>query len=59
MVSWCVKTRVARHAFQPWFDTGFPHSYNQFMSAAGTSWAAMALTLALPEAPTATASRIP
>ena len=26
-----------------------PHGYDQFMSAAGSSWAAMALTLTLPE----------
>jgi ankyrin repeat protein len=45
--SWHTKTRAL--AFQPYFDAGFPHSYDQWMSAAGTSWAAMALTLALPE----------
>jgi hypothetical protein len=36
-------------AFQPYFDSGFPHGYNQWVSAAATSWATMALTLALPE----------
>jgi N-acyl-D-amino-acid deacylase len=45
--SWFTKTRAL--AFQPYFDAGFPHGYDQWMSAAGTSWAAMALTLALPE----------
>jgi N-acyl-D-amino-acid deacylase len=45
--SWYVKTRAL--AFQPYFETGFPHGYDQFMSAAGTSWAAMALTLTMPE----------
>jgi len=41
--SWYVKTRAL--AIQPYFDTGFPHGFNQSISAAGTSWATMALTL--------------
>jgi ankyrin repeat protein len=45
--SWYVQTRAL--AFQPAFDAGFPHGHNQWISAAGTNWAAMALTLALPE----------
>ena len=45
--SWHTKTRAL--GFQPYFDAGFPHGYDQWMSAAGTSWAAMALSLALPE----------
>jgi hypothetical protein len=45
--SWYVRTRAL--AFQPYFDAGFPHGYDQWMSAAATSWAAMALTLSLPE----------
>jgi len=53
--SWHTKTRAL--AFQPYFDSGFPHNYDQWMSAAGTSWAAMALTLALPEATPLTAAR--
>lgn len=53
--SWYTKTRAL--AFQPYFDAGFPHGYDQWMSAAGTSWAAMALTLALPEGGPPTASR--
>ena len=44
--SWFVKTRAM--AFQPYFDTGFPHGYDQWISAAGTSWASMALSLASP-----------
>jgi ankyrin repeat protein len=55
--SWYVKTRAL--AFQPWFDAGFPHGYDQWISAAGTGWAAMALALALPESGTAVASRLP
>lgn len=45
--SWFTKTRAL--AFPPYFEAGFPHGYDQWMSAAGISWAAMALTLALPE----------
>jgi ankyrin repeat protein len=54
--SWYVKTRAL--AFQPGFDAGFPHGPDQFVSAAGTSWAAMALTLALPESSPTTAARL-
>jgi ankyrin repeat protein len=39
--SWYVKTRAM--AFQPHFDAGFPHGYDQWISAAGSSWATMAL----------------
>ena len=53
--SWYTKTRAL--AFQPYFDAEFPHGYDQWMSAAGTSWATMALTLALPEAGPLKASR--
>jgi hypothetical protein len=42
--SWFVKTRAL--AFQPFFDSGFPHGYDQAISAAGSGWAAMALALA-------------
>jgi ankyrin repeat protein len=41
--SWHVKTRSL--AFQPYFDAGFPHGLDQWISAAGTSWATMALAL--------------
>jgi len=34
--------------FQPYFDAGFPHGFDQWISAAGTSWATMALSLASP-----------
>jgi hypothetical protein len=34
---------------QPYFDNGFPHGVDQWISAAATSWATMALTLALPK----------
>ena len=52
--SWYVQTRAL--GFQPWFDAGFPHGHDQWISAAGTNWAAMALTYALPEKTTKTAS---
>jgi hypothetical protein len=47
--SWLVRTRT--FPVQPPRDTGFPHGKHQWISAAGTSWAAMALAYALPELP--------
>jgi hypothetical protein len=41
--SWYVRTRAL--AFQPYFETGFPHGVKQSISAAATSWATMALIL--------------
>jgi hypothetical protein len=52
--TWYVPTRAL--AFQPWSDAGFPFYHDQFVSAAGTNWAAMALALSLPENEPATAS---
>ncbi len=49
--SWLVKTRS--FPFQPLVDSGFPHGRNQWISAAGTSWAAVALMLADEPASTA------
>lgn len=51
--SWYVKTRAM--AFQPYFDAGFPHGFDQWISAAGTSWATVALSQAS-QPPTATAT---
>jgi ankyrin repeat protein len=51
--SWYVKSRAL--AFQPYFDNGFPHGFDQWISAAGTSWATMALALASPGSATASA----
>ncbi len=53
--TWYTKTRAL--GFQPYFDGSFPHGYDQWISAAATSWAAMALTLALPEAQPKTGSK--
>jgi ankyrin repeat protein/mono/diheme cytochrome c family protein len=39
--SWYVRSRSI--AFQPYFESGFPHGRDQFISAAATNWAAMAL----------------
>ena len=55
--SWHVRTRAA--GFQPYFDNGFPHGVDQWISAAGTSLATMALTLATPPAGTHTAAVAP
>jgi hypothetical protein len=39
--TWFVRSRA--FGFQPYFDSGFPHGRDQFISAAATSWAAIAL----------------
>ena len=39
--SWFVQTRVI--PIQPYFDAGFPHGNSQFISAAATNWATLAL----------------
>jgi ankyrin repeat protein len=43
--TWFVQSRA--FAFQSYFETGFPHSTSQFISAAATSWAAIALAYAM------------
>lgn len=44
--SWLVHSRS--YPIQPkYFDTGFPHGKDQWISAAGTSWACVALALSL------------
>lgn len=43
--SWHVKARSL--PIQPYFESGFPYGDDQWISAAGTSWAAMALSLAV------------
>ena len=43
--SWHVKTRS--FPVQPYFESGFPYGHDQWISAAGTSWASMALSLAV------------
>jgi hypothetical protein len=41
--SWHVKSRSIW--LQPYFESGFPYGHDQWISAAGTSWATMALSL--------------
>jgi ankyrin repeat protein len=43
--TWFVRSRG--FGFQPYFETGFPHGRDQFISAAATSWAAIALAYTL------------
>ncbi len=43
--SWKVKSRSI--PFVPFVQNGFPHEKDQFISAAGTNWATIALTLAV------------
>ncbi len=44
--SWHVVTRSK--AVQPYFESGFPHGRDQFISIAATAWATAALALAAP-----------
>ena len=43
--SWFVRSRAL--PIQPHFESDFPYGKDQFISAAGTNWAAMALTYAV------------
>jgi N-acyl-D-amino-acid deacylase len=45
--SWHVKSRSK--PFQPYFESGYPHGKDQFISVAAGGWATTALLLALPE----------
>lgn len=47
--SWLVRSRS--FPVQPYKESGFPFGKDQWISATGTSWAAIALSLALPEQP--------
>jgi hypothetical protein len=44
--SWHVRSRS--EPFQTYFESGFPHGKDQFISLAASSWATLCLTLALP-----------
>ena len=50
--SWRVKSRMVPPApvSPPYFESGFPYGHDQFLSAAGTAYAAMGLMKALPVA---------
>lgn len=43
--SWHVASRAPK--FQPYFQSGFPHDHDQWISSAATAWAAMGLTIAM------------
>jgi len=45
--SWHVASRAK--PFQTYFETGYPHGKDQFISVTASSWATVALLLALPE----------
>ena len=44
--TWHVKTRAV--GFQEYYESGFPHDVDQFISISASSWATWALVLALP-----------
>jgi ankyrin repeat protein len=52
--SWHVKSRAMK--IQPYFESGFPHGHDQWISQAATSWAAMALASVAVDQPPATAA---
>jgi ankyrin repeat protein len=43
--TWFVRSRA--FGFQPYFETGFPHGTDQFISVSATAWAAIALSFAV------------
>jgi squalene cyclase len=47
--SWHVRSRA--FGFQPYFETGFPHGRDQFISSAATGWAVIALAPVIEELP--------
>ena len=47
--SWYVRSRAPK--FQPYFESGFPHGQDQWISSMATGWAAAALALAIDEKP--------
>jgi hypothetical protein len=46
--AWFVKTRA--YPTQPYFESGYPFGRNQWISAAGAGWAALAISNTLPDA---------
>jgi hypothetical protein len=44
--SWLVKSRA--YPVQPYFETGFPFGRHQWISAAGSTWASLAIAQTLP-----------
>jgi hypothetical protein len=58
--SWHVASRAPK--FQPYFQSGFPHDHDQWISMSATAWATMALAYTLPDvkkaAPALAANRL-
>jgi ankyrin repeat protein len=52
--SWYVKSRAAK--VQPYFESGFPHGHDQWISHAASAWAVMALSMMAPETPVTTSA---
>ncbi len=52
--SWHVKTRSIW--LQPYFESGFPYGHDQWISAAGTAWATMALSMTVEPLPSVSKS---
>ena len=48
--SWHVPTRRTANGGLPYFESGYPHGRDQFISYAGAAWATMALSLAATDA---------
>ena len=54
--SWLVRSRAVK--IQPYFQSGFPYGHDQWISSAGTAWAAIALSFAsVPDRSTASLIR--
>jgi len=53
--TWHVRRRA--FPFQPTMNSGFPHGRDSWISAAGTSWAVMALSVAEPRTPLLTEAK--
>jgi hypothetical protein len=45
--AWLVKSRA--YPVQPYFESGFPFGQHQWISAAGSSWASLAIAHTLPD----------
>ncbi|MEI9972831.1 MAG: hypothetical protein WDO73_12680 [Ignavibacteriota bacterium] len=53
--SWHVKSRAPK--IQPYFESGFPYSHDQWISSAATAWAATALSYAAGPGPAPAATQ--
>ena len=45
--AWLVRSRA--YPVQPYFESGFPFGHHQWISAAGSSWASLAIAHTLPD----------